>query len=171
MKKKRFKAIFAVNKQNIIGTYGKGMPWHQSSDLKRFKEITTGGIIVMGRTTWDAIGRKILPNRVNIVITTQPEKYQEKYPDVKFISSINDIPDRSFIIGGAKLLYECLPLIEKIYLTVILHDFENPEKYIRLNNTVINAISNHFTKYVNNIYPSDKDNDYAWVYEYYERKL
>ena len=62
--------VVAVSKNGVIGREG-GLPWHISSDLKRFKEITMGKPVVMGRKTWESLPRKPLPGRRNIVITRQ----------------------------------------------------------------------------------------------------
>ena len=62
--------VVAVSKNGVIGREG-GLPWYISSDLKRFKEITMGKPVVMGRKTWESLPRKPLPGRRNIVITRQ----------------------------------------------------------------------------------------------------
>ena len=66
----RIAFVVAVSRNGIIGRDG-GLPWHISSDLKRFKEITMGKPIIMGRKTWDSLPRKPLPGRLNIVVTRQ----------------------------------------------------------------------------------------------------
>ena len=63
--------VVAVSKNGVIGRDG-GLPWHISSDLKRFKEITMGKPVIMGRKTWESLPRRPLPGRRNIVITRQP---------------------------------------------------------------------------------------------------
>ena len=62
--------VVAVSRNGVIGREG-GLPWHISSDLKRFKEITMGKPVIMGRKTWESLPRKPLPGRRNIVITRQ----------------------------------------------------------------------------------------------------
>ena len=66
-------AIVAIAENGVIGN-GLEIPWHISEDFKHFKRTTTGGIIVMGRRTWESLGSKPLPNRENVVITSSPEK-------------------------------------------------------------------------------------------------
>ena len=66
-------AIVAIAENGVIGN-GLEIPWHISEDFKHFKRTTTGGIIVMGRRTWESLGSKPLPNRENVVITSCPEK-------------------------------------------------------------------------------------------------
>ena len=69
---KPLKAIVAVALNGVIGN-GLDIPWHISEDFKHFKKTTTGGIIVMGRKTWQSLGERPLPNRENVVITSTPE--------------------------------------------------------------------------------------------------
>jgi dihydrofolate reductase len=110
---------------NIIVAYDRNLAigkdntlvWKQSADLKRFKELTTGFPVVMGRKTFESIGRP-LPNRRNIVITRQDIKID----GVEIINSIEDIKNIKediFIIGGGEIYKSCLILADKIYATEI----------------------------------------------------
>lgn len=98
-----------------------------SEDLKRFKKITTGNTIIMGRNTWDSLPRKPLPNRQNIVISSQKDI---QFPGAIKVSSpeeaIAKCPDNSecFIIGGAMVYRSFYPLTNKLYLTKIQKKFE-----------------------------------------------
>ena len=67
--------IVAVNQKNVIGK-NNNIPWHISEDLKNFKEVTNNNIIVIGRKTYESLPQKPLPNRINVVITSQPENYE-----------------------------------------------------------------------------------------------
>lgn len=117
--------IVAVDEKNGIGK-GNQLPWHLPADLLHFKKLTTGFPIIMGRKTFDSIG-KVLPNRRNIVISRQPSL---EVPGAEVTGSLqgalelcreeNDI----FIIGGAQIFEQALPLADCIYLTVIQHDFD-----------------------------------------------
>lgn len=108
----------------VIGRAG-GLPWHYPEDLQHFKRVTLGSPIVMGRGTYESIGRP-LPGRQNIVVTRQLALPSE----VTVIPSLNalaDLPlsaDRIFIIGGARLFEEALPLCAELYLTFIRPAFE-----------------------------------------------
>jgi len=116
--------IVAVDEKNGIGKDNQ-LPWHLPADLLHFKKLTTGFPIIMGRKTFDSIG-KVLPNRRNIVISRQPNL---EIPGAEVTSSLesalelckneNDI----FIIGGAQIFEQALPLADSIYLTVIEHNF------------------------------------------------
>lgn len=101
------------------------MPWHLSADLKKFKQITMGAPILMGRKTFESIGRP-LPGRRNIIISRNPAYRQtgcETFTDLdQALGSCRDA-EEIFVIGGAKLYQTLLPLAETIYLTEINREF------------------------------------------------
>ena len=104
---KSFKAIVAMSLNRAIGKDNK-LPWHLPEDLKWFKKLTTGNVIIMGRKTWESIG-KPLPNRESIVVT------HSSIPGIRTTTSLKEIDPNSdsrdyFIIGGAQLFREALPL-------------------------------------------------------------
>lgn len=102
------------------------LPWHLPADLKHFKTLTMGHHMIMGRKTFDSIGRP-LPGRVSIVITRNPEYWR---PDVVIVYSLSEAlkaapqDDEVFIIGGADVFREALPIADRLYLTLIDHVFE-----------------------------------------------
>lgn len=110
---------------NIIVAYDKNLAigkdntlvWRQSADLKRFKELTTGHTVVMGRKTFDSIG-KPLPNRRNIVISRQDIEI-EGVEMIKSIEDIKNINEDIFIIGGGEIYKNCLIFADKIYATIL----------------------------------------------------
>jgi dihydrofolate reductase len=110
---------------NIIVAYDKNLAigkdntlvWRQSADLKRFKELTTGHTVVMGRKTYESIG-KPLPNRRNIVITRQDIEI-EGVEIIKSIEEIKNIKEDIFIIGGGEIYKNCLILADRIFVTEI----------------------------------------------------
>ncbi len=103
------------------------MPWHLSADLKRFKQITMGHPIIMGRLTFEAIGRP-LPGRTNIIVSRNLSYQQEGCVVVDSIdAAINHgcrLADEVFVIGGATLYEATLPLADSLYITQINQDFE-----------------------------------------------
>ena len=117
-------AIFAVDFNGGMGFNG-SLPWpHNSEDLKYFKELTTGNVVVCGRKTWDdAKMPKPLPNRTVYVATHRPVTYAMPFSgDVKtkLLALEAEYPDKKiFVIGGAALLEEALPVLDRIYLTHI----------------------------------------------------
>jgi dihydrofolate reductase len=111
--------IVAVAKNNVIGLGGK-MPWHLPGELAYFKQVTMGHPIIMGRKTFDSIGRA-LPGRRNIVVTANPAW---QHDGVEVADSVKAalllVDDQSaFVIGGATLYAAALPLADRVYLTAI----------------------------------------------------
>ena len=111
--------IAAVGKNYELGKDNK-LIWHFKKDMEYFKEVTTGKTVVMGRKTYESIGRP-LPNRRNIVITS---RMLEGVETVKTIDEILDIHDDIFIIGGASIYEEFIKYADKIYLTLIDKEYD-----------------------------------------------
>ncbi len=112
--------IVAMTDDRVIGRNNQ-LPWHLSEDLVRFKQITMGHPIIMGRKTYESIG-KPLPGRTNIVVTRNPGL---KIDGVTVVHGLNEAlvleGDEKFVIGGAALFAEALPKADKLYLTRIHH--------------------------------------------------
>ena len=119
--------IAAMDKNRLIGIDGK-LPWHIPDDLKRFKKITIGHPIIMGRKTFESIGRA-LPQRKNIIITR--DKNFKSPSETIVANSIDEAlmntkdDNEVFIIGGGELFQKILPRIDKMYLTFIDYEFRN----------------------------------------------
>ncbi len=112
-----------AGKKRVIGKKG-GLPWYIPQELKRFKEITMGHPIIMGRKTHESIG-KVLPGRTNIVVTRGKGKGER---EVIIVNSLEDAVRRArkspgseeiFIIGGGQIYQEAINLADKLYLTYI----------------------------------------------------
>jgi dihydrofolate reductase len=115
---KRFKAIAAMSENRVIGR-GNKIPWHLPEDFKWFKSMTTGQVIVMGRKTFESIG-KPLPNRATIVLSRRPMPI----PGVQVVSALSEIdvagdPREIFICGGAQIYEQALPQCSDLYLTLV----------------------------------------------------
>lgn len=112
-------AIFAVTSGGWFGLGG-GMPWpHSSADMKRFKETTTGCTVVMGASTWSSDMPKPLPNRRNIVLSTQLDDSRcEVYRNVTHLLMNLGDSEQVWVIGGAKVLWSLRPYINRVHLTV-----------------------------------------------------
>ena len=117
--------IVAVASNGIIGCTnedGRGaLPWHLPEDLKHFKETTSGHPIIMGRKTWESLGRP-LPNRRNMVITRQigyTAPGAEVFNDLPQALAAIDKDDAAFIIGGAELYRQALPLAGELIITEV----------------------------------------------------
>ena len=118
--------IVAMSQNRVIGNNNR-LPWHLSEDLKRFKQITMGHPIVMGRKTFESIG-KPLPGRENIILTRDKNFMAMGVTvmhDVEKLLSWAKIPTQEvFVIGGAEIFKLVLPHAQKIYLTSIEKDFD-----------------------------------------------
>jgi dihydrofolate reductase len=113
--------VVAVARNGVIGREG-GLPWHISSDLKRFKEITMGKPVIMGRKTWDSLPRKPLPGRRNIVITRQPgfpaEGAEVVATPEEALSLCAGAPEVA-VIGGGEVYRLFWPIVDRLYLTEV----------------------------------------------------
>lgn len=113
--------VVAVARNGVIGREG-GLPWHISTDLKRFKEITMGKPVVMGRKTWDSLPRKPLPGRRNMVITRQAGFVAEGAEVVSTpaaaLALCGDAPEIA-VIGGGEVYRLFWPHVDRLYLTEV----------------------------------------------------
>lgn len=122
-------AIAAMSENRVIGQEGK-LPWHVPEDLKHFKTTTLGKPVIMGRKTYDSLGR-LLPGRENIIVTRN-KNFQ--VPKAVVFSSLQDAieyckkkyaaDDEVFIIGGGEIYTLSLPYLDRIYLTIIHAHFD-----------------------------------------------
>lgn len=109
--------IAATGKKNELGK-GNQLLWHLPDDLKHFKELTTGHTIVMGRKTFESIG-KPLPNRRNIVITRDMNFTADGIEVIHSLQEIQNRDEEIFIIGGGEIYAQALPFADKLYLTEV----------------------------------------------------
>lgn len=114
--------IVAVAHNRVIGRAGT-LPWHIPEDLQRFKKLTTGNAVLMGRTTYLSIG-KPLPHRRNVVVTRQALPGVESYPGVELALDALKNEKRVFVIGGARLYAALLERADDLYLTYVHKDVE-----------------------------------------------
>ena len=112
--------IVAVAEDRAIGDKG-NLLWHLSSDLKRFKAITTGHTIIMGRKTYDSLPNGALPNRRNIVISRQLKslKDAEVYSDIDEALKATSDEDIVYIIGGGEIYKKTFPRADELHLTLV----------------------------------------------------
>ena len=115
--------VAAMAENRVIGRGG-DLPWRLPADLKHFKNLTTGHAVIMGRKTFESIGRA-LPHRRNIVVTRNPAWRAD---GVETVHSLDDaieavrasgLDERAFIIGGEQLFRESLPMADRFYLTLV----------------------------------------------------
>jgi dihydrofolate reductase len=116
--------IFAMGKDNSIG-YKNKLPWHLPADLAYFKKVTMGQPVIMGRKTFESIGRP-LPGRTNIVITRNRDFLHEGCIIVDSVEKAKELTKNKecFIIGGAEIYDAFMPIADKMYITEIDSSFE-----------------------------------------------
>lgn len=121
--------VVAIADNGVIGKDG-GIPWHISEDLKRFKALTMGHTIVMGRKTWDSLPRKPLPGRVNVVVTRQQDWRAEGAVTASSLGQATaGTSGTLMIIGGAEIYERALPLASRIELTEVHRAFDGDARF------------------------------------------
>ena len=127
-------AIVAVDKNWGIGYNGELLE-HIPEDLKYFKELTDGKIVVMGRKTWDSLPIKPLPNRLNLVISNQPREVLGELSiripmnEAKIRVALSQANEEWFIIGGESIYKEFLPVCDRVYVTMIEKEHKDVDTY------------------------------------------
>ncbi len=123
--------IVATSKNGVIGDSNK-LIWHLPEDLKRFKSLTTGHPIIMGRKTYESIGRP-LPNRRNIVITRNSDWSVDGCEIVNSLEEAILITGGDcFIIGGGEIYKKSIDIADRIYLTLIDKEFEGDTTFPKI---------------------------------------
>jgi len=163
--KSKLSIIVAAAENDAIGL-GNKLIWHLSDDLKRFKALTNGHHIIMGRKTFESFP-KPLPNRTHVVITRQVDY---KAPEgVIVVNSLNDAiyacrkDDQPFIIGGGQIYKQAMPLVDKIELTRVHHNFDADTYFPEIDDTVWKETANTFHK-------KDDNHEHEFSFITYERK-
>jgi dihydrofolate reductase len=137
--KTEISVIFAADDDYGIGK-DNALPWPvNAEDMAWFKKHTRGHCVIMGRKTWESLGRKPLPNRENVVLTSNPREIDgypnfnepEKYPDYaanmplhQIINQVSPYFDKVFIIGGKSLIEKSYDLVDKMYITRMKGNFD-----------------------------------------------
>ena len=119
--------IVAIANNNVIGKDNK-LIWHLPEDLKRFKALTTGHTIIMGRKTFESLGR-VLPNRKHVILCNDAQmniddENVEILSDISLLDKYKNSEEENFIIGGATRYKLLMPCADKMYITKINQDFE-----------------------------------------------
>lgn len=158
--------IVAKAKNNTIGKDNK-LLWHISDDLKRFKELTTNHTIIMGRKTFESLG-KILPNRKHIVFTQNPD-FKVDNENVEIVHSMLQIQqyiedeNENFVIGGAMIYNLLMPYVTKMYVTEIDKEFEGDTFFTRIDTDIWEEISREEG-------PEEEKNDFRYEYVIYKKR-
>ena len=158
--------ILAVAENGVIGVKN-GLPWKLSGDLKYFAKTTTGKTVVMGKNTFLSIIKmlgKPLPKRRNVVISDLTEQIEgiEVVNNIEAVKSMAK-SEEIFIIGGASIYKQMIPLANKLYMTEVSCNCEGDAYFTEFNKDDWNLISEdkHF---------KDENNDYDYNFKIYERK-
>jgi len=150
--------VVAITENNVIGLDG-DMPWHLPADLKHFKDLTSGHAVLMGRKTYDSIG-KALPNRLNLVITRSSEF---KADGITVVHSVDDAiaiakDMRLFVIGGSEVYALAMEYVKVMHVTRIHASIEGDTFFPTLNASDWNLLSTENR-------PSDEKNPIELTFE------
>jgi len=129
--------IAAMASNRVIGI-NNTLPWHLPADFKHFKAVTMGKPILMGRKTYESIGRP-LPGRTNIIITHNPSYVAEGCHVVNSIEQALTLTENDaevMVIGGASFYQQTLPIAQRIYLTIIHHDFDGDAHFVKYDESI-----------------------------------
>lgn len=168
--------IVACSQNNVIGKSGT-LPWRQSADLRRFKALTSGHSLVMGRKTYESIP-KPLPDRTSIVITRNPVAFSEKHKQAKlelpqgtsvvvaytFVGALAQALDeggRVFIVGGGEIYEQALSagIVSEIYLTRIACTLDG--------DTFFPELTDAWQLVEESSFSADDKNEYAYTFQHY----
>ena len=122
--------IVAIARNGVIGN-GNALIWRIAEDLRRFKALTTGHPVIMGRKTYESIGRP-LPNRTNVVVTRRKDYRPEGClvaGSLEQAVGLFDPSEEIFIIGGAQIYAQAMPMADRVYLTEIDSDYEGDTRF------------------------------------------
>ncbi|WP_175991286.1 dihydrofolate reductase [Bacillus sp. Marseille-Q1617] len=157
--------IVAMDSKSAIGKNNE-LPWHLPADLAFFKRVTMGNPIVMGRKTFESIGRA-LPGRENVIVT-RDRQYRAK--DCTIIHSVEKISEiqsstteEMFVIGGAEIFKEVFPIADRLYITLIEEEFGGDTFFPSFNQDEWELISKEKG-------PTDDKNPYDYYFLTYDRK-
>lgn len=158
--------IVAIAKNNAIGKDNK-LLWHLPEDLKRFKRLTTGHNIIMGRKTFESLGR-VLPNRHHIILCNDvklniEDENVEIFDDISKLDKYIISEEENFVIGGATMYKLLMPYANKMYITEIDKDFDGDVYFPEIN-------KNEWKETEREQGPEDNENDFEYEYVTYERK-
>ena len=156
--------IVAHARNGVIGKDNK-LPWYLPEDLKNFKRTTIGKPVIMGRKTWESLGRP-LPGRRNVVITRQKDYTAEGATVVasldEALEAVSDAPV-AFIMGGAQVYKEALPQVEVAHITYLNADFEGDAYFEPLN-------PNEWTLTEEESFPATDAHPFSYSFRIYSRK-
>ena len=155
--------IVAVSENGVIGRDG-GLPWHLSADLRRFKQLTMGHTLIMGRKTFESIGRK-LPGRTSIIISKQSELQIEGchvVADWTAAAQLAAVDSEAFVMGGRQIYELALPHVERMYWTHVEAAVDGDVQFPSIDWTNWKLLSDE-------PHAADERNDHPFRFRVYER--
>ena len=156
--------VVAASKNNVIGRDG-ALPWHLPDDLRHFKRLTTGKPVIMGRRTFESIGRP-LPNRHNLVMTRDADYVAEGCDVVTSVSEALDAAAGAgevMVIGGGQVYRDFLPRADRIYLTRVQADVDGDTHFPEIGEAEWLLVSTEH-------HAADDRHDYAFDLMVFERR-
>lgn len=158
--------IVAIAENNAIGIAG-DLLCHLPNDLKHFKEITTGATVVMGKNTFFSLPRRPLPNRRNIVLTTDTEftyENTEVAHSIEQLYTLLNEEEEVFIIGGGKVYEQFINTVDKLYVTHIHHTWEDADTFFpKIDPNTWQCVSTQRNE-------ADEKNPYPYTFAVYTKK-
>ncbi len=158
--------IVAMSENRVIGQAGQ-LPWRLSSDLRHFQRLTMGHHLVMGRKTWESIGRP-LPGRTSLVLTGLPDYRAPGACIVRDLPSAVQAAngdEEVFVIGGGQIYREALPLVDRIYMTLV-HAYVDGDTVFPELDAQTWYVAERSARY-----PSDQKNQYEHSFLIYQRNV
>ncbi|MDR2679841.1 MAG: dihydrofolate reductase [Tannerella sp.] len=157
--------IVAIAENRAIGV-NNGLPWRLPNDMKRFRELTTGHTVIMGRKTFESLPKGALPNRTNVVLT---KNKNASFENCIVFNDLNEAlqaypAEEVFIIGGAGIYSQAIDLAGKLYVTSVHHSFENADAFfpeINENEWIMTEREN---------FPNDDKHLYPYTFQTYIKK-
>jgi dihydrofolate reductase len=166
-------AIYVAIAENGVIGLDNGLPWKLSTDLRRFKATTMGKPIIMGRKTWQSIGRP-LPGRLNIVVTRDPQFRAE---GAEIVRSLDDglklaevrgrcmaSADEVCVVGGGEIYRQALPVADRLYVTHVLASPDGDTRFPPIDPEIWEAVSTEE-------FPAGDRDTHATRYTVYERRV
>jgi len=157
--------IAAISENNALGKDNQ-LLWHLPDDFKRFKEVTSGHHVIMGRKTFESLGKKALPKRTNIIITRQ-QSYDASCivlaDSLKKALRIAQTDDSPFILGGGMIYKEAIKIADRLDITLVHQEFEADTFFPEIDLEIWKEVSRKY-------HPKDEKHKYAFSFVMYERK-
>ncbi|MDO4224403.1 MAG: dihydrofolate reductase [Bergeyella zoohelcum] len=156
--------VVAIGQNNEIGNDNQ-LLWHLPKDLKHFKELTSGNPVIMGRKTYESIG-KPLPNRTNIVVSRKNDWFEE---GILIVGSLKEalkfakkISEDIFIIGGGNIYEQTIDIADKLEVTLVEHTFPADTFFPKINESIWQKTNEIFIE-------KDEKNEYDMRFQTFER--